>query len=124
MIWYREYKGQVNMFEEFVVLRNLFVINASRQAELDAHFLSMPDHPSDDQLTILHDIAEHSVPEARALLTKIDEVMKGDERIPKGLLGKMLAAKALVPEQIRNDSNMRVYLENEYKFLRPKAYPL
>lgn len=99
-------------------LRLLFEINAARQAEMDTLFISMPDYPSDSELTLLHDTVERSVPEAQAVLAKIEELFEErDRQIPSGMLSNILMHKAVLKEQIRNDSKLTVYLESEYKFL-------
>jgi hypothetical protein len=111
------------MLEKFTALRNLFEINAARQAEMDVLFLSMKPHPSKADLTLLRDIADHSVPEALTLLNEIEKTLTTDDRLPKGLLGKMLLFRATLPEQINNDESMKTYLETEYAFLSGPQRP-
>lgn len=101
-------------------LRFLFEINASRQAEMDTLFLSMPNYPSTDQLTLLHDTVEHSVPEAQVLLSSIDSLLESPEqKIPGSLMGKIMLQKSLLEQQIKYDRGLIAYLEKEYAFLSP-----
>lgn len=105
------------MLKKFTALRNLFEINAARQAELDTLFHSMRNFPSNSELALLRNIADHSIPEAQALLKEIDGVMASSDRLPRGLLSKMLMQQAQLPGQIVDDQKMKIYLEREYAFL-------
>lgn len=110
------------MSDQFVTkLRLLFEINAARQAEIDELFRIMPNYPSNNQLTLLHDTVDHSVPEAHVLMDTITEFMHSPHRrIPTGMLSKMLMHKAILHDQIKNDHKLTVYLEKEYNFLAPQ----
>lgn len=109
------------MFLKAPSLSSLFAINKERQREMDRLVATMGDYPTDDELTLLHDIVDHSVPEAKALLLAITSSFNGYDPMPSHRIAQMLSHQNSLPKQIENDQKLRKYLQDGYRHLSVKS---
>ena len=109
------------MFLKAPSLSSLFAINKDRQREMDRLVATMGDYPTNDELTLLHDIVDHSVPEAKALLLAITNSFNGYEPVPRHRIVQMLSHQSSLPKQIEDDQKLKKYLEDGYRHLTVKT---